>query len=546
MGRAGADHRASTSTTSSSGSRSASFSAAASAMCCFTICRISPSTRCRSFRLWNGGMSFHGGVLGCMRRRSSCSRCDAAYPILSLGDVTAAVAPIGLFLGRIANFINGELWGRPTDVPWAMIFPERRSGAAPSKPALRSRARRRRAVRRARRCWCAPARSSGRASSPAVFAIGYGVARITCEFFREPDVQLGFLWGGADHGNVAVHSAGARRHRAACFRLCRKPARRNRREKWLSASPLEREIRRLIGIAGPMPIAEYMRHCLTHPQHGYYINRDPFGSGGDFVTSPEISQMFGELIGLWMASVWQQMGAPENVRIVELGPGRGTLMKDAMRAARDREGFPRRRRFASRRNQSGVAEGARAAARRTRHSGVVAQRFRRSAARSEHHHRQRIHRCAARAPSRKQADGWHERVVEIDTDGKLAIWTWRARRCRISRPGCRGRCASLPRTRSLNGVPTPGDRARAARALGGRRFDHRLRSSHVGSRRYFAGGCRTCLRRSVAGPGEADFTAHVDFEAFAQIAESIGAGSTARFSNAIFCSVSASTNARRR
>src|ERR1700733_2022278 len=99
-------------------------------------------------------------------------------------------------------------------------------------------------------------------------------------------------------------------------------------------APLENEIRRLIAIAGPMPLSEYMRLCLTHPQYGYYINRDPLGAGGDFITSPEISQMFGELIGIWMASVWQQMGAPENVRVIELGPGRGTLMHDALRAAR--------------------------------------------------------------------------------------------------------------------------------------------------------------------------------------------------------------------
>jgi len=84
-------------------------------------------------------------------------------------------------------------------------------------------------------------------------------------------------------------------------------------------SPLESEIRRLIAVAGPMPIAEYMRLCLTHPRYGYYINRDPLGAGGDFTTSPEISQMFGELIGLWMAAVWRQMREPENVRIVELG-----------------------------------------------------------------------------------------------------------------------------------------------------------------------------------------------------------------------------------
>src|SRR5271168_5053884 len=104
-------------------------------------------------------------------------------------------------------------------------------------------------------------------------------------------------------------------------------------------APLESEIRRLIAIAGPMPLAEYMQLCLTHPQYGYYINRDPLGVGGDFVTSPEISQMFGELIGLWMAAVWQQMGAPENVRIVELGPGRGTLMIDALRAAKTVRSF---------------------------------------------------------------------------------------------------------------------------------------------------------------------------------------------------------------
>src|SRR5271167_1433462 len=104
-------------------------------------------------------------------------------------------------------------------------------------------------------------------------------------------------------------------------------------------SPLDGEIRRLIGIAGPMPIAEFMRFCLTHPQHGYYINRDPLGAGGDFVTSPEISQMFGELIGLWMGSVWREMGSPENVRVIELGPGRGTLMHDALRAAKVMKGF---------------------------------------------------------------------------------------------------------------------------------------------------------------------------------------------------------------
>jgi len=97
--------------------------------------------------------------------------------------------------------------------------------------------------------------------------------------------------------------------------------------------PLEKEIRRRIAVAGPMPLDEYMALCLVDPTHGYYTTRDPLGIRGDFITAPEISQMFGELIGLWMISVWKQMGAPPNVRIVELGPGRGTLMKDALRAA---------------------------------------------------------------------------------------------------------------------------------------------------------------------------------------------------------------------
>jgi SAM-dependent MidA family methyltransferase len=98
-------------------------------------------------------------------------------------------------------------------------------------------------------------------------------------------------------------------------------------------TPLEMEIRRRIAAAGPMPVDEYMGLCLGDPDHGYYTTREPIGAGGDFITAPEISQMFGELIGLWMTALWKQMGSPAEVRIIELGPGRGTLMKDAMRAA---------------------------------------------------------------------------------------------------------------------------------------------------------------------------------------------------------------------
>jgi SAM-dependent MidA family methyltransferase len=99
------------------------------------------------------------------------------------------------------------------------------------------------------------------------------------------------------------------------------------------------ELRQIIAMEGPITVERYMALCLGHPAHGYYMTRDPFGAGGDFTTAPEISQMFGELIGLWAAEVWRLMGAPRPLRFVELGPGRGTLMADGLRAARIAPGF---------------------------------------------------------------------------------------------------------------------------------------------------------------------------------------------------------------
>ncbi len=81
-------------------------------------------------------------------------------------------------------------------------------------------------------------------------------------------------------------------------------------------------------------MARYMEICLSDPEHGYYRRCEPIGAAGDFITAPEVSQMFGELIGLWCAVTWHQMGAPERIHLVELGPGRGTLMQDALRAVR--------------------------------------------------------------------------------------------------------------------------------------------------------------------------------------------------------------------
>lgn len=102
---------------------------------------------------------------------------------------------------------------------------------------------------------------------------------------------------------------------------------------------MARLLRRRIERSGPMPLAEYMALALGHPEYGYYQQREPFGEAGDFITAPEVSQIFGELLGGWCGVVWEAMGRPDPVHLVELGPGRGTLMRDALRAACRKEGF---------------------------------------------------------------------------------------------------------------------------------------------------------------------------------------------------------------
>lgn len=104
-------------------------------------------------------------------------------------------------------------------------------------------------------------------------------------------------------------------------------------------TPLALKLKARIRRDGPITVAEYMDACLQDPEHGYYRTKSAIGAEGDFVTAPEISQVFGELIGLWCAVVWQQMGSPKKFNLVELGPGRGTLMADALRATRIVPGF---------------------------------------------------------------------------------------------------------------------------------------------------------------------------------------------------------------
>ena len=152
------------------------------------------------FKLWEGGMSFHGGFLGCVvavmwfAYRNSIS-------ILSLGDITTAVAPVGLLLGRIANFINGELWGRATDpeLPWAMIFPN-----PPQLPRHPSQLYEAGMEGILLLTVLAIMIRFGALKRPGMilgaFILIYGLSRIAGEHFREPDAQLGFLWGGLTMG----------------------------------------------------------------------------------------------------------------------------------------------------------------------------------------------------------------------------------------------------------------------------------------------------------------------------------------------------------
>lgn len=99
-------------------------------------------------------------------------------------------------------------------------------------------------------------------------------------------------------------------------------------------NPLETFLTDLIAAEGPLRIDRYMGLCLGHPRHGYYITRDPLGDRGDFITAPEVSQVFGELIGVWAVGAWAAMGQPDSFNLVELGPGRGTLMADMLRTVR--------------------------------------------------------------------------------------------------------------------------------------------------------------------------------------------------------------------
>jgi phosphatidylglycerol:prolipoprotein diacylglycerol transferase len=154
------------------------------------------------FEIWQGGMSFHGGCVGVVTALIVFARRNG-IPVPRLGDLVCCATPIGLFFGRLANFVNGELWGRPTDVPWAMIFPNA-PGNGPRHPSQLYEALAEGLILFSVLAIMAqiPAVRRRPGLLTGTFLIGYAIARSVCELFREPDAYLGFIVGGVSMGQL--------------------------------------------------------------------------------------------------------------------------------------------------------------------------------------------------------------------------------------------------------------------------------------------------------------------------------------------------------
>ncbi len=288
-------------------------------------------------------------------------------------------------------------------------------------------------------------------------------------------------------------------------------------------SPLQAELKKLIKSSGPMPVWRYMELCLTHPRHGYYVARDPLGREGDFTTSPEISQMFGELLGLWTASVWKAIGSPSVLRVIELGPGRGTMMADALRALRV---LPPLYQSLSvhlveinpvlREKQKSTLAGVRNIAWHERLDDVPGGPSVILA--NEYFDVLPIHQVV------KRETGWHERVVEIDGTGQLVFGT-----AAEPTPRFEALLPPLARAAPVGAVfewRPDAEIMRIAtrvRDQGGAALiiDYGHLRSEAGDT--FQAIARHSFADPLKNPGEADITAHVDFQALARAAEDLGA-----------------------
>ena len=293
------------------------------------------------------------------------------------------------------------------------------------------------------------------------------------------------------------------------------------------------EIREIIAHEGPISIERYMALALTHPTKGYYTTHDPFGVEGDFVTAPEISQMFGELIGLWAAPVWTQIGAPVPVHLVELGPGRGALMADALRAARAAPEFFDGAGSASGRSQRpsrGTAARGAGRQRQARRPGITPstifpplRRF------SSPMNFSTPCRCAI---TRRTADGWHEASGRPRRRGRTGLRPRRRRGAAVEAPWPR----KAPFSRSA--PPRRGWR-RASPRISSRITARRWRSITAISDTGFGETLQAVKAHEfvdpLAEPGQADLTTHVDFAALAaRRARGANAETTDRSTRAIF------------
>jgi SAM-dependent MidA family methyltransferase len=263
--------------------------------------------------------------------------------------------------------------------------------------------------------------------------------------------------------------------------------------------------------------------CLTHPEHGYYVSRDPLGREGDFTTAPEVSQMFGELLGLWAASVWKAIGSPPVLRLVELGPGRGTMMADALRALRV---LPPLYQSLSihlveinpvlRDKQQAILSGVRNVA---WHDSI--EEIPEGPAvilANEYFDVLPIHQVVRRE------NGWHERVVDFDDQGAL-IFSAAAEpipRFDVLLPPL-VRAAPLgavfewrPDAEIMKIASRVRDQDGAALII-----DYGHLRSDAGDT--FQAIARHSFTDPLKAPGQADVTAHVDFQALARAAEDIGA-----------------------
>ncbi len=284
-------------------------------------------------------------------------------------------------------------------------------------------------------------------------------------------------------------------------------------------TPLAEKLAARIRADGPITIAEFMDACLADPEHGYYMRREPFGRAGDFVTAPEISQMFGELIGLWAVATWEMMGEPRRFVLAELGPGRGTLMADILRTANVKPGFRRAADIHLVEISPRLTEIQRAA---LSASGVAI-----------HWHRRLEDVPAGPAifianeffdamPIRQfQWTGgrWAERVVGLSREGNLAV-------------GLKPVAQRSPEVALPDGaiVEAPSRGQAVMGAIAGRLVNAggAVLVIDYGSDKPGYGDTLQAVRQHkyddpLATPGEADVTAHVDFAALARAATAAGA-----------------------